>query len=97
MSGWIVGPLTATAVLLVTAFVYPGLYASGGGLLIAAAIAFWTGAGVAAVADPDRQGRNAAIVAAYVVLLFAAWLFILQSQSPPPGTSFGGPNVAPPQ
>jgi hypothetical protein len=97
MAGWIVGPVASTAALLAIAFIYTGLYASGGGLLIAAMIAFWTGAGAAGLADPNRQGRNAAIVAAYIVLLFTAWLFFLQSQSPPPGTLPGGPNTGPPR
>ncbi len=97
MIKWMIGPLAATAALIVIAFVYVGLYASGGGLLIAAGIAFWIGAGIAGWADPNRQARHAGIVAAYIVLLFTAWLFFIQSQSPPPGTSFGGPNVGPPR
>lgn len=97
MPGWIVGPVAATAALLAIGFTSLGVYASGGGLLIAAGIAFWVGAGVAGWVEPKRQGRNTAIVALYIVVLFAAWLTILQSQPPPPGTSFGGPNVERPR
>lgn len=97
MAGWVVGPLAATAALLAIAVGYMGLYASGGGLLIAVAIAFWTGAAVAAWAEPGRQGRNAAIVAVYVFALLAGWLLFVQSQAPPPGSLPGGPNLGPPR
>jgi hypothetical protein len=95
--GWVVGPVAATLALVALAFVWLGLYASGGGLLIAAGIAFWAGAGVAAMIDPPRSGRNAFVVAAYVVLLLAVYLASLRYQTPPPGTSSGGANVEAPR
>lgn len=97
MAGWIVGPLAATVALFAIGFVWLGLYASGGGLVIAGMVAFWTGAGAAALADPRRQGRNAAIVAVYLLVLFAVCLLILQSRPAPPGTSYGGPNEMAPR
>ena len=50
--GWFVGPLTATAALVVMGFVSLGVYASGGGLFVAAGVAFWAGAGMAGIAEP---------------------------------------------
>ena len=91
--GWFVGPLAATAALVVMGFVSLGVYASGGGLLIAAGVAFWAGAGMAGIAEPCRWARSTLVVAVYVVVLFASYLILLQSQSPPPGASFGGPAV----
>jgi len=93
LPGWFVGPLAATAALVVIGFVSLGVYASGGGLLIAAGVAFWVGAGVAGIADPRRWARSTVIVALYVVVLFGSYLTLLRSQSPPPGASFGGPAV----
>ena len=91
--GWFVGPLAATAALVVMGFVSLGVFASGGGLLIAAGVAFWAGAGMAGIADPRRWARSALIVAAYVIVLLAGYLILLRSQSPPPGASYGGPAV----
>jgi len=91
--GWFVGPLAATAALVVMGFVSLGVYASGGGLLVAAGVAFWAGAGMAGIAEPRRWARSALIVAVYVVVLFASYLILLQSQLPPSGASFGGPAV----
>jgi len=91
--GWFVGPLTATTALVVMGFVSLGLYASVGGLLIVAGVAFWAGAGVAGIAEPRRWARSALIVAVFVVVLFASYLTLLRSQSPPPGASSGGPAV----
>jgi hypothetical protein len=93
MSGWLVGPLAAAATLVALAIVWLGLYTSVPGLLIAAGIAFWVGAGVAALVERGRATRNAAIVAAFIVVLLAACLVFLRSQAPPPGASHGGPNV----
>ena len=91
--GWFVGPLAATAALVVMGFVSLGLYTSVGGLLIAAGIAFWAGAGLAGIAEPRRWARSALIVAAYVVVLFASYLMLPRWQSPPAGASSGGPAV----
>jgi hypothetical protein len=91
--GWVVGPLAATAALVAMGFVSLGLYTSIGGLLIAGGIAFWAGAGMAGIAEPSRWARSALIVGVYVVALFASCLILLQSQSPPPGASHGGPAV----
>jgi len=91
--GWFVGPLVATVALVVMGFVSLGVYASIGGLFIAAGVAFWAGAGMAGIAEPRRWARSTLIVAVYVGLLFTSYLVLLQSQSPPPGASSGGPAV----
>jgi hypothetical protein len=91
--GWLIGPAAAIVVLLILGGVQFALFASGGGLLIAAGIAFWVGAGVAAFADPARQVRNAVIVAAAVVVCLSAFVAVVSSRPAPPGASFGGPNV----
>lgn len=75
-SGWIVGVLAATATLFVLGCVSSGFYVSAGGLVIAGALAFFLGSGAAAVVD-SRTGRNASIVAFYLVAVLAAYLLIL--------------------
>ena len=89
----VVGPLAATAALVAVGFVWLGLYTCLSGIFIAMGVASWAGACVTAMVDPPRAMRNAAIVAAYLVLLCAAYLFAMQAQTPPPGASHGGPNV----
>lgn len=91
--GWIVGPVAATAALVAMGFVSLGFFASVGGLMVAAGVAFWAGAGAAGIIEPRRWVRNSAIVAAYLIVLSAGWLLLLQSQPPPPGASSGGPSV----
>ena len=91
---WLVrGPTCGHRALVVLALVSLGLYASVGGLLMAAGIAFWAGAGIAGIAEPRRWARSALIVAAYVVILFASFLMLPRWQSAPPGASSGGPAV----
>jgi hypothetical protein len=92
---WFLGPVAGVGTLLLVGSEF-GLFASGGGLLMAAAIGFWTGAGVAAVADPARQLRNAVVVAAAVAICLSAYLTAVSSRPAPPGTSFGGPTMPPP-
>jgi len=86
-------PAAATATLVAVGFLWLGLFTSLYGILIAMGVAFGVGAGVAAMVDPPRAMRNAAIVAAYLVLLCAAFLVATQYQTPPPGASRGGPNL----
>jgi hypothetical protein len=69
------------------------LFTSGSGLLMAAAAAFCFGAGIAALIDPKRQKQNAMIVAFAIVVCLSAYLGIGRVSAPPPGTSYGGPNV----
>ena len=91
LPSWFVGPLVATAALVVMGFVSLGaVYASIGGLFIAAGVAFWAGASMAGIAEPRRRARSALIVAVYLVVLFASYLTLPRSQSPP-GASRGGP------
>ena len=94
---WFVGPLAATGALVAISLVWLELFASGGGLLIAAGVAFWIGWVAAAYVEPERQWRHAVIVAAYVVALMVGFLAWTQSQPPPPGTSRGGASVEPPR
>jgi len=91
---WVVGPTAAVGALLILGIDF-ALFASGGGILIAAGIAFWVGAGVAGFVDQDRPWRNALIVAISIVVSLSAYLMTVISQPPPPGGSFGGPNVEP--
>ena len=99
---WIVGPVVATAVFGILGFQF-GLFASGGGLLIAAAGAFWAGAGVAAMIDPRRSWRNALVVAVWIVAAVSGLVVWAQRASDtlppdaPPGAAHGGPNVPPPE
>ena len=100
--GWIVGPVIATAVLVILGFQF-GFFASGGGLLLAAGGAFWAGAGAAAMVDATRPGRNAIIVAVWIIAAMSSLLVWAQRQSnlasqrDPIGASQGGPNVYPPE
>lgn len=62
--------------------------------------AFWLGAAVAAVIDPQRQGRNAMIVAASITVCLSAYVISLinvASRPVPPGAAHSGANVYPPQ
>ncbi|MGH9253230.1 MAG: hypothetical protein ACRD3C_01535 [Vicinamibacterales bacterium] len=90
--GWLIGPAAAIAALFILGVEF-ALFASGGGLLMAAGIALWIGAEVAAFVDPARQLRNAMVVAAAIVVCLSVYLAVVSSKSAPPGTSFGGPNV----
>ena len=72
------------------------LFASGGGLLIAVSVAFWLGVRAASLTDPQKFFHHAATVAVYLVVLMGLYLVGLQQRTPPPGTSFGGPNVPAP-
>lgn len=90
--GWLVGPVAAVAALSILGFEF-ALFASGGGLLMAAGAAFWFGAGVAAMIDPRRQARNAMIVAISIAVCLSAYLIEVASRPGPPGASSGGPNV----
>ena len=72
------------------------LFASGGGVLFAAVGAFWIGAGIAALIDPARAGRNAALVAISIVACVVLFIASVSFRPAPPGTSTGGPNVFPP-
>jgi hypothetical protein len=94
MDGRIAGTLAATVTLIVLSFVALGLFTSIGGLMIAATVAIMAGAGAAAMVDPARSDRNAAVVAGYVAVLFLAYFLIGQvsGRYAPPG-SRGGPAV----
>jgi hypothetical protein len=87
-SGTLVGPLAATATFVILGLVSLGFYVSLGGLLI----------GAAALVD-SRVGRNAGIVAGFIVALFIVYLVILPALGGPipPGVSRGGPGVLPPR
>jgi len=91
---WLVGPVVAVGALLILGIEF-ALFASGGGLLIAVGIAFWIGAGAAGFADPNRQLRNAMIVALTIAAWLSTYLIIVTSRPPPPGSSFGAANVEP--
>jgi hypothetical protein len=73
--------------------VWLGLFASGGGLLIAIGVAFWAGWGIAALVDPHRPWLHAIVVVAYLLLLVTAFFVFSQSQPVPPGASRGGANL----
>ena len=88
---WLVGPVVAIGALLILGIEF-ALFASGGGILIAAGVAFWIGAGIAGMVDPDRPWRNALIVAVSIVVWLSAYVTIVMSRAMPPGSQ-GGPNV----
>jgi hypothetical protein len=90
--GWLVGPVAAIGALGILGYQF-ALFASGGGLLIAAGTALWFGAGLAALIDRKRQVRNAMIVAIAVVVYLSGFLVMVASQPAPPGASHGGPAV----
>jgi hypothetical protein len=77
--GWLAGILAATASLVALGFVALGFFASGGGLLIAGAMAIGVGSVVGAIVDPLRGARHAAVVVFYVVALAAAYVLVLQN------------------
>ena len=88
---WLVGPVVAIGALLILGVEF-ALFASGDGILIAAGVAFWIGAGVAGMVDSKRPWRNALIVAVSIVVWLSAYLTIVISRAMPPGSQ-GGPNV----
>jgi hypothetical protein len=97
-SGWLVGILSATGTIVVMGLVSIGFYASFGGLLIVAGLAFMVGAGVAMLVD-SRVGRNVSIVAGYIVLLFVTYLlaFSFGPKPDPVSGARGGPAVSRPR
>ena len=98
MDGRIVGTITATAALIVLGFVGLDLYTSLPGLLIAGSIAAIAGAAAAALTEPARSGRGAAVVVGYIAMLILAYVLLGQTAGryAPPG-SRGGPAVMPPR
>jgi hypothetical protein len=98
MDGRIVGTITATVALIVLGFVGLGLYTSLPGLLIAGIIAAIAGAAAAALTEPARSGRSAAVVAGYIAILIVAYVLLGRAagQSAPAG-SRGGSGVMPPR
>ena len=92
---WLAGVVTGIAVVTTLGMNF-ALFASGIGIVFAAVGAFWAGAAIAAVLEPQRSGRNAAIVATSILATIVLFLAIAFSRPPPPGTSSGGPNVLPP-
>jgi hypothetical protein len=66
--GWVAGLLPAMITLLGLGFGM-GLFASGGGPLVALVGAIWVGAAISSIVDPKHNARNALIIA-FVVLVF---------------------------
>jgi hypothetical protein len=98
LSGWLVGVLAATCALIVMGFLSVGFFVSVGGLAIAWTVAFMAGTGAAAVVDPAHSGRNASVVAFYLIVLVAAYFLILPAVAGPvPPGARGGPGVYPPR
>ena len=77
--GWLAGALAATAPLIALGFVAIGFYASGGGLMIAGALAIGVGSIVGAIVDPPHGARHAGVVAFYVVALAVGYVLVLQN------------------
>ena len=108
LPGWLAGLLGATGTLIALRFVMIGLYASGGGLVIAGAIAIGVGSIVGAIVDPPHGARHAGLVAFYVVALAVGYVLLLQNLArlAPVGVTSGagveiprrggGPGVYPP-
>ena len=74
---WLVGVLAATCALIVMGFLSVGFFVSVGGLVIAWTVAFMAGTGAAAVVEPAHSGRNASVVAFYLIVLVAVYVLIL--------------------
>ena len=72
-NGGLVGIVSATATLVAISLISSGLYTSETGLMIVAVAAFIVGTGAAQAVDP-RVGRNAGIVAIYIVFVMAVYL-----------------------
>jgi hypothetical protein len=107
LPGWLVGVLAATGSLVALGFVTLGFFVSGGGLVIASALAIAIGTVAAALADPARALRHTAVVAFYVVALAVGYVLVLQNLARlAPGVTSGagverperrgGPGVDPP-
>jgi len=77
--GWLAGILAATAALIALGLVSLGFFVSGGGLLIAGAMAIAVGSVVGAIVDPPHGARHAGVVAFYVVALAVAYVLVLQN------------------
>ena len=95
--GWIVGPVVSTLALVCLAVVWVGIFASGGGLILAALAAILGGSVAAVRVDGRHRGRDAAITTLYVTGLLAAYLAFIESRPLPPGMSRGGATVPMPQ
>jgi hypothetical protein len=96
--GWAAGILAATVALVAIGFAAVGFFTSYGGLAIVGVLAIVAGSAVAAVVEPGRAERSAAVVAFYVIAL-AAVLFLLilpAITGPQPAGAGGGPGVYPP-
>jgi drug/metabolite transporter (DMT)-like permease len=90
LPSWAAGMLAATGALMVLGLYSLGFYASGGGLLIAVAFAFAVGTGAAGVVDARQSGRDASVVAFYLLVLVAAYLLVLPALvGTPPGATSG--------
>jgi len=106
--GWLAGIVAATGALIALGFVTIGFYASGGGLVIAGALAIGVGSIVGAIVDPPHGARHAGVVAVYVVALAVGYVLVLQNLArlAPVGATSGagvelprrggGPGVYPP-
>jgi hypothetical protein len=92
--GWLAGVLAATGTLTALGFVTMAFFVSFPGLAIAGAIAIAVGSAAAAIVEPSRADRHAAVVAGYIVALVAAYMLLAQglARLAPPG-SHGGPGV----
>lgn len=106
--GWLAAVLAANGTLITLGVVTIGFYASGGGLVIAGAIAIGVGSIVGAIVDPPHGARHAGVVAFYVVALAVGYVLVLQhlARKSPIGVTSGagvelprrggGPGVYPP-
>jgi len=97
--GWLAAILAATAALIALGFVTLGFFASGGGLVIAGALAIAVGSVVGAIADPPRGARHAGVVIFYVVAIAAAYVLVLQhlARLDPAGVTSGAGLERPPR
>jgi hypothetical protein len=65
------------------------------GFLLVPALAMWAGAVAASLVDSRRF--NTLLVVVTTLLVYGVLISRLQSQPPPPGTSFGGASVPDPR
>jgi hypothetical protein len=98
LSSWLIGVLAATSALIIMRFLSMGFFVSVGGLVIAWTVAFMAGTGAAAVVEPAHSGRNASVVAFYLIVLVAVYFLILPAfAGSVPSGARGGSGVDPPR
>ena len=91
-----VGPAVALGTLMFVLTMTPLLALGFVGFVLAPVVAMWSGAAAASLVD-SRRHLNTTLVIVATIVVYGMIISRLQSQPPPPGTSFGGPSVPAPR